>query len=497
MTTSTTTAKSSSGANRNLVEACKLFYKDWLPVNEEALDRIQEGLSSRAYELDEDFFFQDLKADIGLFTYFLRQARRKAQVQLGKSGALQMTPRELFNTLSKEDRLRIFDIKADQISPHRLSNADEFQALQLKEVLVSSSTTEALTSTQQIDGLLGYSVSSLEQVGRALIAWNYPKVFQKAIEQERDPRKLDTTLTSMLGFSPQLLVIALARDWGLSREIRTAVGDGGAKLAQYHPQFEKVQKVSQMLKKLYDVGATLARAQNTELNPHAEEDWNTAKGQIESILGPTGMKEIQQKVKDNCYFYLESAPEIFESVTQLEPKTQQVVRGVPELAARNRYIRVCPPDARELLIHLYTSFDDGTLEKTEAIKQLVKGVAPVVGFPRGAVYLLEPESFQLTARLKVGDPPLEVYRPIHAFSVSTRGNNPVGQAYHCNSPIIQSDYAISGDGETCFASVIGKKQRLGVLYLEPTEKLVHSPDANLLQRFKAVVVAFEDLLGIS
>lgn len=483
-------------ANRNLVEACRLFYKDWLPVNNEALAKIQDGLSSRAYELDEDFFFQDLKSDVSLFTYFLRQARRKCQYELGKTTALDMTPRELFNTLSKEARFDIFDITAKEISPHLLSNAEEFQALQLKEVLVSSSATEALTETQQVDGLLGYSVSSLEQFGRSLIAWNYPKVYAEAIKQEPDPKKLDGTLTGMLGFSPQLLVIALARDWGLSREIRSAVGDQGAKLAPYHPQHEKVQKVSQMLHKLYDVGATLARAQNTEFNPNAEEDWEKAKHAVEAILGPNGMKEIQQKVKDNCYFYLQTAPHIFDSVTSLEPKAVETIRRIPQRAAENRYIRSCPKEARDLLLNLYERLEATQIEKTDAIKELIKGIAPVVGFDRGAVYLLEPESLQLTARLKVGPTPIDLYRPVHAFSVSTRGNNPVGQAYHCNSPIIQSDFTISGEGNTCFASIIGKKQRLGVLYLEPIEKLTRSPEAQLLHRFKALVVAFQDILGI-
>ena len=493
----TPAGKTAAVANRNLVEACRVFYKDWLPVNGEALARIKDGLSSRAYELDEDFFFQDLKADIGLFTYFLRQARRKAQVQLEKTSALHMTPRELFNTLSREDRITIFDIDASQISPHSLRNAEEFQALQLKEVLVSSSATEALTATQHVDGLLGYSVSSLEQVGRALIAWNYPEVYQQAIQKESDPQKLDTVLTGMLGFSPQLLVIALARDWGLSREIRSAVGDAGAKLAEYHPKHEQVHKVSGMLKKLYEVGSTLARASNAEINPNSASDWERAKQAVEAILGPTGLSEIQDKVKENCFFYLEAAPEIFESVTQLEPKQTTLSKPASGLAAENRYLRVCPVEARELLVQLYCNFEAGQIEKTAAIKELVKAVAPLAGFPRGAIYLLEPESLQLSARLKVGEPPIETYRPIHAFSVSTRGNNPVGQAYHCNSPIIQSDYSITGVGETCFASIIGQKQRLGVLYLEPEEELVSSPDANLLQRFKAVVVAFQDILGIA
>jgi hypothetical protein len=486
--------------NRNLVEACKVFYKDWLPVNEEALDRVKEGLATKAYELDEEFFFHDLKADMGLFTYFLRQARRKIQKReqstSTKKSPLHLTPRELFTSLSKEEQLEIFDVQAKKISPHSFGSAEEFQAQQFKEALVSTSTAELLTSSQHSDGLLGFSVGSLEQVGRSLIAWNYPKVYEEALRKEKDPRRLDGVLTALLGFSPQLLVIALARDWGMSREIRSAVGDTNARLAPYHPQHEKVEQVSQMLKKLYDVGATLARAQNTELNPNAEEDWQNAKQSIESILGPGGVKEIQEKVKENCFFYLKSAPKIFESVTKLEPKTKTVSRPLLQEVSRNRYIRFCPREGQETLVKIYHQIEHGAIEKTAAIKELIKIAAPLSGFAHGAVYLLEPSSFQLTARLRLGKAPADVYRPIHAFSVSTRGNNPVGQAYHCNSPIIQSDYALSGVGNTCFASIIGKKQRLGVLYLEPDEELVKKNESNLLQRFKALVVAFEDILGI-
>ncbi|MCB0321425.1 MAG: hypothetical protein KDD60_10915, partial [Bdellovibrionales bacterium] len=84
----------------------------------------------------------------------------------------------------------------------------------------------------------------------------------------------------------------------------------------------------------------------------------------------------------------------------------------------------------------------------------------------------------------------------HAFNVNTRGINPIGAAYHCNSPIVRSEFALTGYGESCFAGVLGIQQRVGVLYLEPEEALTESPDANLLLRFKAIVLAFQHFLGI-
>ncbi len=486
-------------ANRNLVNACKRFYDNWLPVNPEALERIKDGLVSNAYELDPDFFFEDLKTDIGLFTYYLRQARRVYQQKKGDSTPLALHPRELFSSLSREDQISIFNIRTQDVSEHSLKKASRNQALQLRELVISNSATETLATHNNVDGLLGYSVSSLNQIGRTLIAWNYPKLYEEALAQAKDPRRLDEVLTLSLGFSPQLLVVALARDWGLSKELRAALGDIAAikSLKENQSEGSQTKQVATMLEKVYEVGATLARAHTPEIYPSAEEDWKSAKKAVEFLVGPDGLKSIQKQVKENCYHYLKAAPEIFEPAVKLEPSTIISLEITPELFLENRYIKSCSKDAQDALLGLYVQVSEKSISKPESIKTLIKGIAPLMGFPRGCVYLLEPETMKLTCRLNVEGRKLDTYKQVHAFNVSTRGANPIGAAYNCNSPIIQNDYALSGFGETCFATVLGKHQRVGVLYLEPNEALVEAHETNLLQRFKAIAVAFEHFLGIS
>ncbi|MCB0321054.1 MAG: hypothetical protein KDD60_09020, partial [Bdellovibrionales bacterium] len=295
MTTSNGQNSTPSPSNRSLVTACKKFYDSWLPINPSTLDRIKTGLVSGAYDLDQDFFFEDLKTDIGLFAYFLREARRKCQGKLKEKGSICLAPRELLGSLTREDQIQIFDTSIERITDHSMSHVSEHQAIKLRELVVSTSATEALANHNNIDGLLGFSVSSLQQIGRSLIAWNYPEVFERALQEVEDPIHLDEKLTLHLGFSPKLLVIALARDWGLSAEIRGAVGDSAAlqSLQTQDPHSsERSLSVVTMLQKIYDVGATIARAHNPELYPSAEEDWKKAKRAVETLIGPDGLKAI-------------------------------------------------------------------------------------------------------------------------------------------------------------------------------------------------------------
>jgi hypothetical protein len=487
------------GSNRNLVCACQELYNRWLPVDDNTLSLIKDGLAAGVYDLNPDFFFEALKTDLGLFTYFLREARRKIQKKRGCSTPLNLNPTEMYLELNQIELCAIFDIKPKDISPYSLKGISDERSKRLRQTIITASTSEALAKAADIDEISGYSTGTLSQIGKAMIAWNFPELFKAAENEATDEASLDHLLTLRLGFSPKLLVIALARDWGLSVDIRAALGD---ELARHEISDPKVSKTVTLLQTICEVGQVVARAADNSLEKVTDTEWTQVVQIIESIIGPDGIDVINKQIKDNCYTYLKVAPDIFQYIIDenIKENPQANIPNINEfdyILSLNRHLKVLPKEAQAALKTIYRQVSDRSKNKVEIVRELMKNVAPLSGMPQGCIYILDPDSLLLTPRLIIGQYMHGAYRPVHTNAISTRTVNPIGAAYNCTAPVIHNDFSLSAISPLCLSGVIGKKQRVGVLYLEPELELAENPDSNLLYRFKAILLAFEYALGVS
>ncbi|MCB0354545.1 MAG: hypothetical protein KDD64_13505 [Bdellovibrionales bacterium] len=485
-------------ANHKLVEAYKNLQKKWIPVNSDLLSRIQEGLASGAYDLDIDFLVSEVKTDISLFTYCLRETKRKLDKKAQALPSV-VTPVSLLKSAGLQMLREVLQVDPDHISAHELDRGKDLGLSRFRECVISSSAAEVLSERRNLVENLGFSTEIMRQLGLTLIAWNYTDSFREAMAAHKEGKNLDLELTKLLGFSPSLLGIAMARQWGLSPELRLAIGDHQAAKNLPAQKAFQVKKTAETLSKLCEVGEALARANHPDLYPSANSDWESARKSIGSILGEDGIHFIQDKVKENCVSYIAFAPEIFSPSTKLNPE-----RFVPEVETPsesfggevNPYVRYCPAVVHEKFQQFYNNIRSSENVDREHILYLVKEIIPQAGFPRGCIFLLEPDQMKLYPRLKVGDVRLDQFKVYHALSMNTRSPNPVLSAYHCNSPIVESSNSLTPEGGSCIASVLGKNQRVGVLYLEPSEDLMKLQDGRALQRFKALRLAFEDCLRL-
>ncbi|MCB0334454.1 MAG: HDOD domain-containing protein, partial [Bdellovibrionales bacterium] len=454
--------------NRNLAQACKKIHKDWFPVNSALLSRIQEGLGNGAYELDVDFLVNDIKTDFALYTYCLNELRKQTHegIELPRTG----TPTELLQEAGLKRLSQILDTSPADISPYSLDALSGLHGVRMSESMLGASTAEVLSERRNLSATTGYSTGLLRQLGLTLISWNYPDAFQEAMEQHKKGKRIDHEITRILGFSPSILGIALARQWGLSSEIRLAIGDHQAVTNLSSKEASALRGTASMLGKICEIGEAFARANHPEHYPSAQTDWDTAQKSIKAILGHDGIKVVKEKVKENCSNYLALAPEVFQAQVQQDVEKEIASKSTTESFRLNRYIRHCPRDTQAALADLYEELDLSPKVDRDLIARLVREIVPPSGFENGCVFLLEPETMKLHPRLKIGALPLNTFKPYHALSMpSTRtgDTNPILAAYHCNTPIVESNYSLTPTGSACIAMVLGQTQRVGVLYLEP------------------------------
>jgi hypothetical protein len=360
--------------------------------------------------------------------------------------------------------------------------------------MISATAAETMAGKTEVDPDLSYSAGLLRQLGLTLIAWNYPQIYKRAISKQQAPREVDRELTRTLGFSPKLLGIAMARQWGLCPELRAAIGDREALRQCPEKSQIMVADAARAMSHLCEVGEALARASAPELYPTARLDWKYAKDEITEILGDDGIGLIQRKLKENCESYLKTVPSAFKEIGKLqrEPEPHAVSGNILE---KNRYIKSCPPDLADALIHFYQQLSPSSVSQSQ-LNQLVREIIPLAGFANGCIFLLEPEEMKLIPKAKIGKPLPERARERSALSISTNSDDPVLAAYNCNTPIVESKTLQDTIGTASIACVLGRKQRVGVLYLEVDPAMLRSQSINPLLCFKAVCQALCDCLKL-
>ncbi len=459
----------------------------WFPVNPDHLKKIQDGLSRGAYDLDVDFLISEIQNDLALYTFTLKEARRR----LGDTG-IALSPEQLLRKTGLTNLNTILQTSPDKISTFDLEKAEELQSLRLKDAVISAGAAEVMAHHRNLSGNLGYTTEVIRQLGLTLISWNYPEEYKRSMAAYAEGADLEIELTKNLGFSAALFGIAIARQWGLCPELRIAVGDTGFKKQQ-----TKLVNTASTLTKICEVGEALARANNPKQHPNAKKDWKIAKSRIEAMLGANGIHTIEEHIKDQCEHYSSIAPEIFGEEVDLNPTKSIIQTPRNEKFLDNRYIRHCPRDIQNRLEQVYNSFSPDPATRQTCIITLAEEICPRAGFEYGCIFLLQPDTMTLTPRLTIGKLPPKTFKNYHAMSVSTRNPDPITSAYHCNTPIVQGSDALTPFGEASISSVLGRSQRVGVLYLEPSPDLLDLRDSSALQRFKALCQTLHDCLSLS
>ena len=482
--------------NRRLKRACEYVGKLWFPVNPEVLEKVREGLSTGAYQLDIDFLLDDLKSDFALYTHCLRELSERYKAEVGEEHRRSLTPSDLIHWAGP-DRIAMVvnDTRLDS-SPHDLASMNEEQRARLHEALLSASVAETLSEAKNVDADLGFSVSLLRQLGLMLISWNYPQVYEKVMQNLNTGDDLEFIFSQALGFSPSLLAVTVIGDWGLAPDIVRAIHvEKGDAIDDDSAIRKEARQLSEELHQICEVGEALARANDPDRYPEAERDWLSAKDEIHKVLGERGLKLIQQTVTKNADSYLSFDKKGFQSLNSLNPVLKIRQAKERRLRTSNPYIQKCGPRLKRLLENLYEKITPGVIN-VECIKELVNDIIPAVGFSGGCVYIIDPAVGMLVPRIKIGKMLLEEYKPV-TYSLSGLESSQIRNAFHAKEPLIDTGYRPEEGNIAYIAEVLGHQKKAGVVYLEVSDVSFYPNDTLIRAHFRAIKETLADCLNLN
>jgi len=476
--------------NQALTKNYKRVSDSWFPVNPLVFKKIKNASNSGVYQKNPGALKKHIKSDYALFTFCVK---RLAESLASEAHAIAGTtdPCVLLDGSNLELCKEFIETHQSAISVHTMNSMTGIQSRRMQQAMISASTAESLSNTFEVEEELAYSTALFRQLGLTLIAWNYPNVYAKVYSSGEERKNPELAISKILGFSPAMLGIKIARDWGLIPQVRAAMGDKV-------DASESVKTVDSLVK-ICEIGEQFAEiTAEADTNPgRSTKEVQAARDELKNLMGESNFKLLLNKLEDSLLTYSHFAPRIFPAPVPEKASAKQ--EGITEYKidylTKNPYIKRCPQELQRSLTELYTQIDsEGDLQ--EMIKQLSKSIMPQAGFQKGCVYLVDAASYTLFPRLPIGERRVDDFNPVQ-YLVHSSSDNIVAAAYKSNIPLSHELSLANGEKAQTFAGLLGVFERAGVLYLEADTGTEKHPEQDLLVCFKALRQALNDCLNLS
>ncbi|MCB0360897.1 MAG: HDOD domain-containing protein, partial [Bdellovibrionales bacterium] len=264
--------------------AWDLVQERWIPPNPVVLESIVEGIEKDRYRDNVDLLIEDLSRDLALFTFCLRELVVVLH-ERGRPLPPPTDPIRFFRWAGVGALVELVRRAEERFADSSFQDMTPAQAGRLQEALISATAAETLAPEARLRPEMGYSTALLRQFGLALVAWNYPHIYEHALKRLRNTSpggavSLERIVARRLGFVPSVLAMAMAREWHLAPELRAALGDPRALDEVSEERSATIRRVAENLQTICEVGEALARANDPDTYPTARSDWNTARREI-------------------------------------------------------------------------------------------------------------------------------------------------------------------------------------------------------------------------
>lgn len=370
----------------------------WFPANPEHLTTVKTKLRRGLYEGNKNRLQFDLKSDLSLFLFFMRQLATLIETRRGLEEQFLVDQDPLSAAVNLENTAlsAILEVESWAISPHKFEGASTLQGKRVNEMLTSAGTVETLAQAEGLDNNLAYTSAICRQIGFALIAWNYPSIYERSVKALNDNTSLEILITEQLGFSPYLLAYKLVHSWGSYPSIGEILHTPDA-LEEHDALQPSREPEKDKLLQLISVGESLARATCPEVYPSAADDWEVASAEITRILGTDGVKEITQRVTQYSKHYLESKLGSYAGIglPTLQPQSTDTI------GYSNPHITNCSSELKEMLANLYQKLSPNKVS-LDNLKYLLNEVTPSAGFSAMIVYTYDPALDALVVQATTG-----------------------------------------------------------------------------------------------
>jgi hypothetical protein len=449
--------------------------RPWFPINQDVLTSIRKKLDDGTYASAPQELLNDLKGDFALFTFVVKE--------LGILGMQERIDAKVLNNPVELIRWggcdRIKEIMApDKKLPttHSLHWSEPFQVARLRETAVIASTAAVLSEKKDLDPEVGFSRGVIREIGLNLIAWNYPTLYSKVLNNLKVDSTLDEELSKELGFTPSLLAMRVLRPENPNQPEGSVLPLDETTWAAYD--------------ELCEVGEALARAENPETYPSAQNDWQKANQYLTENAGTGALELIKERAVEQSKKYQEALPEVFNSLENFNPKRNIDVHERMKAVIADQDFRVCPPHVQEALRTLYNEIDGYSVNKN-AIQTLLKSIIPDAGFTGGCVFVIDPSTASLKPRTIIGQVNLRAINNVTLdpadLAVAALGTHePLFHVKDDATPI-----ALEG-----IYSALGEQRKVGVLYLETPTPMNEVPEGRTIGTYNILKRALCDVLHL-
>lgn len=492
-------------ANRTLEQAYEHTRSAWFPADPVIVNQVRSRIENGYYRQNRAALAADLRQDISLYLLCLKDLR--GMVRGVSSKRRPEAGKQENSKLSSDDAVlrsiaNVIDLRGDTLSAHSLRDMSELQTLRLRESVLSSTAARCLSEKLQFNPDIVYSCALLRQLGLTLIAWNYPKVYEQAVQSlaasdKARSRELDMTLHSVLGFSPTMLGVKFARSWHISNEVVSTLNISSHEALHQGLTTHSFDNANSLqstdLAHLCSIGEALARANNPQLYPSAREDWDGAQRLIKRHLGREGVYAIYKRVNEVCAHYAQQCPAVITRVLCPAPPSG-ISDNLRSLFERNVYIKTCSPDIQNDFAKLYAKIPASKVSE-ELIRKLLHEITCKMGFESSSVFMLDPTAVSLLPVSKVGNPSFVKLRAISLLDSSSH-INPIREAFTNSRPFLEQGLLKDGTQHAFVVGAIGGARPVGVLYLELAKNAPAEIRSYPLTAFRAVVTCLNDLLHL-
>lgn len=480
---------------KSLDDAKEYVAKGWLPISPAIISLVREKLKSGEYENRREALIDDLKKDFSLFAWFLSKLE---DLNPSKKGSNPLKMEDLVRQIEISKLVEVFNKPEHDNHLHKRESALKPQTLALKQAIAAVAAAESAADHKDLDPTLAHMCASVRQLGVNLVAWNYPRIYSRALDHSSNGREtLDQALSKILGYSPLELGSELALKWDKTGGLAAFVTNDQEKLNNL-TQDAKDQlggNPSELLKCI-QLGETVSKLVAPEIYPETVNSMPSIISSIESVFGRGGLEVLRKTLRDTASQYSGENSEFFS--LDIDPDAVgHVARSqvAAKLVQENTWVAKCPQEFKERFKKLYGYIDRSSVSPT-AINLLVGEVIPMLGFTRGCVYIVENTKMKLNPIMRIGDAPISRYRALDC-SASEKSSHPVIVALGYSAPLVQENVPVNGEFVSHVTGVFGGEDKSGVLYLEMSEKLSRSADrSEALLYFKAVRQALLDCLNI-
>ena len=483
MQSSSSVANNRSSSNRRLERVKNHVNKNWIPINQELAAKVLEGIDEGIYDLDIDFLIADLRNDIGLFLLCVRELATKAAA----SNLPRPASDNPFEVIRRAGLNEVYEVLTRSImnsSSHSYSTSSDIQTDRIAEMLVAASAVEVMAENTKLSTEQGFSISLLRQLGMALIAWNYPGLYERAMNSIYDGEDPDDIITAELGTSPVLLSIKVIDDWGLSDEVSKMILP------------DKSDDIGvDMLKSLCEAGEALARANDPKRYPEARNDWEYAREFVQDLIGDDAMHLIRRKIKENGEYLFTILPDRFQRVSDFNPDSVIHEEEEHKKLFKNPFVKDCPFVLRTKFKELYSRLQNGGIDRRN-VAFLINQIIPAAGFTGGIIYIINPASMKLMPQMIFGDLNLTAAKPVRVGD-DVMLNHPVQLAFNGWDIVEGNKVTSEVRSHTYMSSTIGSQKKAGVLYLEMNcAKDSSLGSVNYKQHFNAILHALNEVLNL-